>query len=277
MTVYSGVGTQVAFGLEVTAGTPVTTGTFLPLLGDKLGSDRPRIEADSIRAGRRFQDSNDWAGGNVSPGGDLQFELRQKDIGKLLTGMFGTVTSTTGPVSSLYTHTWTSAGEPLPMTIQKGVPDVNGVVDPLTYTGCLVDEWELACNVGEFVSLGITVAAMREFGVRTVADGVTTSGSAAITSATASFVSDDDPVGPVRHRCDPLGERVGVGHRHHVHDRSRARLGVVLVGPEAVRLPHGLDQSGQLGGECDEDEARHETQPGHRPVLHRVPLPQGAP
>lgn len=191
MTVYSGVGTQVAFGLEVTAGLPVTTGTFLPLLGDKLMADRNRIEADGIRAGRRFLDSNDWAGGNVSPGGDLQFELRQKDVGKLLTGMFGTVSSTTGPASSLYTHTWTSSGEPLPMTIQKGVPDVNGVVDPLTYTGCMVDEWELACNVGEFVSLGITVAAMREFGVRTVADGVTTSASAAITSVTAAFAADD--------------------------------------------------------------------------------------
>jgi len=191
MAYYSGVAAQVAFGLEATAGLPVTTGTFMPLLGDKLMADRPRIESDGIRAGRRFLDSSDWAGGNIEPGGDLQFELHQKDIGKLLTGMFGTVSSTTGPSGGLYTHTWTSAGEPKPLTIQKGVPDVGGVVDPLTYAGCMVDEWELACDVGEFVSLGLTIAAMSEIGYRTVTDGVTTSGSAAVTSVTASFTADD--------------------------------------------------------------------------------------
>jgi hypothetical protein len=41
------------------------------------------------------------------------------------------------------------------------------------------------------VSLGITVAAMREFDYRQVTDGVTTSSSAAITSATAAFSTDD--------------------------------------------------------------------------------------
>jgi hypothetical protein len=191
MTVYSGVATQVGFAVETTEGTPVTPATFLPLLGDKLMQERSRIESDAVRANRRFLDSNDWSGGNVNPNGDLQFELYQKDIGKIFTGMFGTVSSTTGPTGSLYTHTWTSAGQPKALTIQKGVPDVSGTVDPLTYAGSMINEWELACSAGEFVSLGITVAAMREFDYRQVTDGVTTSSSAAITSATAAFSTDD--------------------------------------------------------------------------------------
>jgi hypothetical protein len=95
MAYYSGVATQIGYALETTAGTPATVTAFLPLGGDgeKLKGDRERIESDAIRAGRRILDSNDWAGGNISPGGDVGHELYNAGIGKLLTGMFGTVSS----------------------------------------------------------------------------------------------------------------------------------------------------------------------------------------
>lgn len=193
MAYYSGVATQIGYALETTAGTPVTVANFLPLgsKGEKLMGDRARIESDAIRAGRRILDANDWAGGNLSPGGDVGHELYNAGIGKLLTGMFGTVSSTTGPVSSLYTHTWTAVGEPKPLTVQKGVPDVGGTVRPITYTGMMVDEWELACAAGEFATIGITFAGMQEIGFRSVSDGATTNGSPAITSATAAWTQDD--------------------------------------------------------------------------------------
>jgi hypothetical protein len=193
MAYYSGVATQIGYALETTAGTPVTVTAFLPLGGDgeKLMGERERIESDGIRAGRRILDSNDWAGGNISPGGDVGHELYNAGLGKLLTGMFGTVSSTTGPVSSLYTHTWTAVGEPKPLTVQKGVPDVGGTVRPFTYTGMMVDEWEIACAAGEFATIGLTFAGISEIGYRTVTDGATTSGSAAITSATAAWNADD--------------------------------------------------------------------------------------
>jgi hypothetical protein len=193
MAYYSGVATQIGYALESTAGTPVTVTAFLPLGGDgeKLKGDRERIESDGIRAGRRILDTNDWAGGNLSPGGDVGHELYNAGLGKLFTGMLGTVSSTTGPVSSLYTHTWLSPGEPKPLTVQKGVPDVGGTIRPITYTGMMVEEWELACEAGEFATIGLTFAGIQEIGFRTVADGVTTSGSAAITSATAAWTQDD--------------------------------------------------------------------------------------
>lgn len=193
MAYYSGVAAQIGYALEATAGTPVAPTVFLPIGpdGEKLAQERNRIESDAIRAGRRVLDSNDWAGGNINPGGDVQHQLYNAGLGKLLTGMFGTVSSTTGPSGSLYTHTWTAVGEPKSLTVQKGVPDVGGTVDPLTYTGMMVDEWEIACTAGEFATIGLTFAGMREIGVRTVADGVTTNASAAITSATASFATDD--------------------------------------------------------------------------------------
>lgn len=191
MTYYSGVASQIGYALETTPDTPATVTAFVPCSGEKLMADRNRVESKAIRAQRRFLDSADWAGGNIAPGGDVQHELYQLGIGKLLTGMFGTVSSTTGPSGSLYTHTWSSAGEPKPLTVQKGVPDVGGTVDPFTYTCMMVESWELACAAGEFASMGLTFAGLREIDYRTVTDGVTTISSAAITSATAAWSQDD--------------------------------------------------------------------------------------
>jgi hypothetical protein len=77
------------------------------------------------------------------------------------------------------------------LTVQKGVPDVGGTIRPITYTGMMVEDWELACAAGEFATIGLTFAGLQEIGYRTVSDGVTTSGSAAITSATAVWTQDD--------------------------------------------------------------------------------------
>lgn len=193
MAIGSGMAGQIGYAVEVTPGTPVVTGmAFIPLAGkESLTTERDRTESEGIIAGRRILDASMWNGGLIKCGGDIPHELYNKGIGKLFTGMFGTVTSTTGPVSTLYTHTWTGPGAPASLTIQKGVPSVTGTVNPFTYAGCKVESWEMGCKAGEIVTLGLTVAGMNETQFRSVTDGVTTSASAAITSATAAFRPDD--------------------------------------------------------------------------------------
>jgi hypothetical protein len=191
MPIGSGIAGQIGYALEVTAGLAVTPTQFVPLVNEKLEQKRGRVESEGIIAGRRVLDASMWNGGNVEVGGDVGHELYNRGLGKLFTGMFGTVTSTTGPVSLLYTHTWSAVGEPRPLTVQKGVPGVAGVVHPMTYAGMMVEEWEIACKAGEIVTLGVTFAGMTETGHRTVSDGVTTSGSPTVTSATAAFGPDD--------------------------------------------------------------------------------------
>lgn len=194
MGIGSGMSLQVGYGVETTADTPVTVTQFIPAVSETLGQDRGRVESSAIIAGRRILDSNMWNGGNIAAGGDVQHELYNKGLGKLFTGMFGTVSSTTGPVSGLYTHTWSGIGAPTSLTVQKGVPRVglgNVTVDPYTYPGSMVESWEIKCSAGEIATFGATFASIREIGYRQVTDGVTTSGSAAVTSATAAFVQDD--------------------------------------------------------------------------------------
>lgn len=191
MAIGSGMAGQIGYAKEVTAGLPVATSAHVPLVKESLKADRGRVEAEGVIAGRRVLDAGMWNGGNIDVGGDVAHELYNKGLGSLFTGLFGTVGSTTGPVSSNYTHTWSAVGEPKPLTVQKGVPGVGGVVDPYTYTGAMVAEAEFGCKAGEIVTFGATFAAMAEIGYRTVSDGVTTSASAAITSATAAWNADD--------------------------------------------------------------------------------------
>jgi hypothetical protein len=180
---------QIGYALETTVGTPATVTAFLPLLSETLGQKKTRLESSGIIAGRRVVTSDQWNGGNVTVSGSIQHELYNRGLGKLFTVMFGAV-ATTG--SGPYTHTFTPGdltGDAL--TIQVGRPATNGTVYPFTYAGMKVTSWELACSAGEIATIGLDVTGTREFAYRTVTDGVTTSGSATITSATAAFSTDD--------------------------------------------------------------------------------------
>jgi len=185
----TGMDAQIGYALESTVGTPVTVTAFLPLISETLMQDKTRLESAGIIAGRRVLTSDQWNGGNVTVSGSVQHELYNRGLGKLFTAMFGAV-STTG--SGPYTHTFTPGdltGDAL--TVQVGRPATNGTTYPFTYAGMKVSSWEIACSAGEIATLGLDLIGQREFAYRTVTDGVTTSGSTAISSATAAFSTDD--------------------------------------------------------------------------------------
>lgn len=185
----TGIAAQIGYALESTAGTPATVTAFLPLVSESLGQEKARLESSGIIAGRRVLTSDQWNGGDITVSGSVQHELYNRGLGKLFTTMFGSVVTTgSGP----YTHTFTPGdltGDTL--TIQVGRPATNGTVYPFTYAGMKMKSWELACNAGEIATLGADLVGVREIDYRVVTDGVTTSGSAAITSATALFNASD--------------------------------------------------------------------------------------
>ncbi|CAB5217866.1 hypothetical protein UFOVP209_25 [uncultured Caudovirales phage] len=189
MALASGLASQIGFAIESSYGTATTPAAFLPLVSESMTHKRDRLESSGIIAGRRILASNQWNGGNITTAGDLSLELYNRGLGKLFTVMFGNVTTTgAGP----YTHTFTPGdllGDSL--TVQVGRPSVDGTVNPFTYTGMKVMSWDLSCNVGEIAKLKLTFAGQNETVSRTVSDGVTTSSNTSVTSATASFASDD--------------------------------------------------------------------------------------
>jgi len=66
---------------ESTYGTYVEPTRFYPFESDTMTNTIARIESASIRAGRVFMDDEDWAPGGKTISGDVNLELRTKDIG----------------------------------------------------------------------------------------------------------------------------------------------------------------------------------------------------
>lgn len=184
MTIRSGLASSVGFGDETTWGTAVTPTVWVPLVDESISQEIDRLESDAIISGARVLRSQQWEPGAVTAGGDLGFEVNDKSKGLLLKHMFGG-TGTTGP----FTPADLSG---LGLTVQVGVPDVDtGTVRPKTLAGAKVASWEIGLAAEQIATLGLSVVGRFVIGHRTVSDGVTTNGSAAISSATAGFSADD--------------------------------------------------------------------------------------
>jgi hypothetical protein len=187
MALKTGSAGALGVAVEVTPGVPVAPTVWIPFLpGDSLGQAIERMESGDIIAGRRYLATEQWDQGLITVGGDTQFELKNRGMGKLFAGMLGVpVTTGSGP----YTHTY-STGDLPSLTLQKLVPANTGTLYPLTYAGMKVASWQLGFASGAFATLGITWSGMHEIGHRTVADGVTNS-TTTVTSATAAFTEND--------------------------------------------------------------------------------------
>ena len=155
MALKSGLAAQVGLKTETTWGTAVTVDRFTPLISESMTEKIERLESAGIAPGARVLRSGQWATGNVEVSGDLGFELYQQGMGLWFRHMFGAVsTSGAGP----YTHTFTPGDmSDDHFTLQIGKPDVAGTVQPFTFSGCKVTEWELAAKAGELVTLGVSV------------------------------------------------------------------------------------------------------------------------
>jgi hypothetical protein len=187
MALRNGLAKQFGMKDEVTPGIPVTVDRFIPLVDESLALEIERLESEAVFPGRQVLDTLQWAPGEMAAGGDVGFELFDRAVGLPLKHCFGTV-NTSGPVSSLYTHTFTPGDlSGIAFTAQRGVPDTGGTVRPFTYPGSKIASWEVACKEGENVTFGVTLLSKTEVGHLTVADGVTTNGSPTVTSATAGF------------------------------------------------------------------------------------------
>jgi hypothetical protein len=206
MALQTGLNASCMIGEEVTWGLPVTPTIGLPLAADPtLGQQIDMLESKGVIANAAVIKSTQWALGKQTVGGDLGFELYDRSLSVLFKHMFGT-TSGGGPFTlTPVAGSLTGKG----LTTQIGLPNtLDGTVAPLTYSGCKVASWEVACAAPEIATLGVTLAARQEIGLRTVADSVTNS-TATVTSATAAF-GPDDLFKPVSGTGIPANSFVGI-------------------------------------------------------------------
>lgn len=157
MALKSGLAAQLGIKAETTYGTFVAPTRFHPLISESLSEEIDRMESEGIIAGRRVLASEQWAAGNVSIAGDIQTELYQQGMGALLKACFGAVsTSGSGP----YTHTLTPGDlDDDSLSLQVGIPDVAGTVQPFSFAGVKATDWELSVDAGGLVMLSTSMVA----------------------------------------------------------------------------------------------------------------------
>lgn len=146
---------QVGWKTESTWGTAVTVDTFAPVLSANMTIDEGYMRSEGIRAGRLTRDPAKLGAKTI--GTSVEMELYNTSLATLLKHYFGTVTTTgAGP----YTHTYTP-GTPLSksLTVQVGIEDTAGTVQPFTLFGAKIGDWSISANVGELAKTSFEASA----------------------------------------------------------------------------------------------------------------------
>lgn len=154
MAIRSGLAAQIGYGAESTYGTGVTPSRFLDFNSESIKRESEPIESSGLRASKRVLRTNRWALNHKGVAGEVEHEVASNGFGLLFKHALGANTvATPGGATLARTHTCVLA-DPygLSLTVQVGRPDVSGTVQPFTYLGCKVAEWELSCEVDGIVT-----------------------------------------------------------------------------------------------------------------------------
>lgn len=163
MAIPTGLAGQLMVGEEVTHGTAVTPTRGYEFVSESMKLDIARLESQGIRAGTRIRRSDRWAAGRKTVSGSIAMELANKSFGLWLKHMFGAIAITTpGGGTLTRDHTATPGDLPAGLTVQFGRPDETGTVQPFTYEGCVVTDWELTAETGQISTLSVDLSAEDE-------------------------------------------------------------------------------------------------------------------
>lgn len=131
MTVGSGVGSSVGFGIESSYGTLATPSVWLPDASSQINL-KPKFEQGSpVRAGQLVDESADHVWTTADAQGTIKSEVYSNGMLRLFGSLMGGLNSVT-PVlvsGSAYTTTFNVlAQQGSSLTIQEGIPQTNGTV-----------------------------------------------------------------------------------------------------------------------------------------------------
>lgn len=157
MAIRSGIAAQLGFAAETTWGTFATPTRFLEVNSFAIKNDVQRIESAAIRANNRVLRQDRFASNPKGTSGSIELEVVSKGFGLIFKHMLGAVAITTpsGATNSrLHTHTLGDLYG-LGLTIQGGIPDVAGTVQPFSWLGNKVSEWTLSNELDGILMLGL--------------------------------------------------------------------------------------------------------------------------
>lgn len=168
MAIGSSIAGQLGFTAETTPGTRIAPTKWAEILSESLTMGRKTLRSQAIGGGGAFRRQYTLLG--QEPGGQIAMEASAENIGNMLKLALGPPV-TTGPVSTVYTHTFNwLLTNPLPTaTVQVGRPDVGGTVRPFDFIGMMVSTWELGITPNEYVKMTYDMAGRRVDTAQTLA------------------------------------------------------------------------------------------------------------
>jgi hypothetical protein len=135
---------------EVTWGTPLTVTRWPEFTNETLDLNKGVKQGMGLRVGSRVARSPRRVVVTTNPAGDIEFELVSKGMGLFFQVGMGASSSTLVSGSTFQQlHTLSTASLAPSVTIQKGVVEVGGTVDPYTYAGMSCSGFEITCPKGD--------------------------------------------------------------------------------------------------------------------------------
>lgn len=164
MAMGAGLAAQIGIANEVTPNTPVAVTTFTELNPGETLEARPNFaQGLGLRAGGLVPRSVRRLLTGLDGGGDVPFDVPTKGLGKWMQAMMGsyaTVATQIGATAAWQQIHNLGSADGKTFTCQKGVPSIDGTVNPLTFGGCKLTAWELTSSPNAIATLKATVDAM---------------------------------------------------------------------------------------------------------------------
>ena len=169
----SGLSGQVGAKQESTYGTPVTVDHFYEFLSENFQYSPTWLDGQGLKAGQAYNRSARTVVSQFDVNGDLTMEHTIGSAANAVADSIGlwwkyalgsALTTPTVVLGTAFKQVHTNgskAGQSL--TVQVGRPQISGVtVQPFTYQGVKVTDWEFSCNDNQIAQLKVTVDGQTE-------------------------------------------------------------------------------------------------------------------
>lgn len=138
---------------EVTYGTYVAPTRAFEFTSETFDWQKDAKQGQGMRVGSRVPRSGRRVVTKGEGKGDLEMDVVNKGMGLLWHAGMGANTVTQISASAAYQHVYTLGDTPPSLTIQKGVPQVDGsTINAMSYMGCMVESFEVESANGEIVT-----------------------------------------------------------------------------------------------------------------------------
>lgn len=161
----TGLDSQIGIAAETTVGTGVTVTRFFEFAKGGLKYTPGFVEPATLTAGQKFQRSSRVTRSRITVSGDLELPWASREMGLLVKHMLGsTGTAVQIGATTAYRQIHTPVGKlGLGLTIQQGRPEPSsGTVQPFTWRGCKITEWEFSLSDNDVAQLKVSIDGMDE-------------------------------------------------------------------------------------------------------------------